>query len=69
MSNSFDFKSILFYNIYKRSGLSPEGYITMFPIMLKSLAQAYYYNCSLFTKQFDIVYIYIRNFFEGLEYY
>jgi hypothetical protein len=50
MSNSFEFKLIIFYNIYKRSGLFPEGYIIMFFIILKGLAQAYYYNYSFSTK-------------------
>jgi hypothetical protein len=69
MSNSFDFKLTIFYNIYRRSGLPPEGYITVFPIMLKGLTQVYYYNYSLSTKQFDTICTYMRNFFEGLEYY
>ena len=50
MSNNFDFKLIIFYDIYRRSSLPPEGYITMFPIMLKGLAQVYYYNYNLSTK-------------------
>jgi hypothetical protein len=37
-SDSFDFKLTIFYNIYKRSGLLPNGYIIAFPIMLKGLA-------------------------------
>jgi hypothetical protein len=69
MSNSFDFKLIIFYDIYRRSSLPPKSYITTFPIILKGLAQVYYYNYNLFTKQFDIIYIYIQNFFERLEYY
>jgi hypothetical protein len=69
ISNSFDFKLTIFYNIHRRSGLPPESYMTTFLIILKGLAQVYYYNCSLSTKQFDAAYTYIRNFFEGLEYY
>jgi hypothetical protein len=69
MSNSFDFKLIMFYNICRRSSLFPEGYIITFLIILKGLAQVYYYNCNLSTKQFDVVYIYMQNFFERLKYY
>jgi hypothetical protein len=68
MSDSFDFKLIIFY-ICRKSNLSTENYITMFLIILKGLAQVYYYNYSLSTKQFNTVRIYIRNFFEKLEYY
>ena len=35
ISNSFNFKLIIFYNIYRRSNLPPKGYITAFPIILK----------------------------------
>ena len=38
VSNSFDFKLTIFYNICKRSSLPPEGYIVAFPSILKGLA-------------------------------
>jgi len=38
VSDSFDFKLTIFYNICKRAGLPPKGYITAFPTMLKGLA-------------------------------
>ena len=38
VSDSFNFKLTIFYNIYKRSSLPPEGYIVAFPSMLKGLA-------------------------------
>jgi len=38
VSNSFNFKLTIFYNIYKRAGLPPKGYITAFPTILKGLA-------------------------------
>jgi hypothetical protein len=38
VSNSFDFKLTIFYNIYKRSSLPLEGYAVAFPSMLKGLA-------------------------------
>ena len=41
-SDSFDFKLTIFYDICKRSGLPPNGYMIAFPIMLKGLAQEYY---------------------------
>ena len=37
ISNSFNFKLIIFYNIYKRSSLPSKGYITAFPTILKGL--------------------------------
>ena len=69
VDNSFDFKLIIFYNIYNRASLLPKGYMTVFPTMLKGLTQAYYYNCSLSSKLFDAACTYIQNFFKGLEYY
>jgi len=38
VSNSFNFKLTIFYNICKRAGLPSKGYITAFPTMLKGLA-------------------------------
>ena len=38
VSNSFNFKLTIFYNICKRSGLPLKGYIVAFPSMLKGLA-------------------------------
>ena len=69
ISNSFNFKLTIFYNICRRSSLPPKGYITAFPTILKGLAQAHYYNYSLSTKQFNAAYTYIQNFFEGPKYY
>jgi hypothetical protein len=43
--------------------------MTAFPTMLKGLAQAHYYNCSLSTKPFNAACTHMRNFFEGPEYY
>jgi len=38
VSNSFNFKLTIFYNICKRAGLPPKGYITALLTMLKGLA-------------------------------
>jgi len=38
VSNSFNFKLTIFYDIYKRAGLPPKGYITALLTMLKGLA-------------------------------
>jgi len=38
VSDSFNFKLTIFYNICKRAGLPPEGYITALLTMLKGLA-------------------------------
>src|SRR6266568_2388725 len=66
---SFDYKLTIFYNIYKRSSLPREGYVTAFPTILKGLAEDYYYSSNLADKPFEDTYIYIWNFFKGLEYY
>jgi hypothetical protein len=69
VDDSFDFKLAIFYDIYNRSSLPPKGYIATFPIMLKGLTQAHYYNYSLSTKPFDPACTYMQNFFKGPEYY
>ena len=38
VSNSFNFKLTIFYDICKRASLPPKGYITAFLTMLKGLA-------------------------------
>ena len=38
ISNSFNFKLTIFYNIYKRSSLPFKSYIIAFPIILKGFA-------------------------------
>jgi hypothetical protein len=68
-STSFDYKLTIFYNICKRSGLPCEGYATAFPTMLKGLAEDHYYSSNLADKSFEDTCIYMRNFFEGPEYY
>ena len=37
VSDSFNFKLTIFYNICKRAGLPPKGYITIFLTILKGL--------------------------------
>ena len=37
VSNSFNFKLTIFYNICRRSSLPPKGYMTAFPTILKGL--------------------------------
>jgi len=69
VSNSFNFKLTIFYNICKRASLPPKGYITIFLIILKGLTQNHYYNGSLLTKSFTKAYNYICYFFKGPEYY
>ena len=40
-----------------------------FPIMLKGLAQNYYYNCILSARIYLKACTYMQNFFKGLEFY
>ncbi len=56
---SFNYKLTIFYNIYKRSNLPYKGYATIFLIMLKGLAEDYYYSSNLADKPFKDTYIYI----------
>jgi len=69
VSDSFNFKLTIFYNICKRSGLPLEGYTIAFPSMLKGLAQDHYYNSNLKLRPFMEAYNHIQQFFKGLEYY
>ena len=69
VSNSFNFKLTIFYNIYKRASLPPKGSITAFLTILKGFTQDYYYNSSLLTRLFTKAYNYMRYFFKGPEYY
>ena len=59
ISDSFNFKLTIFYNICRRSSLPLKGYMIAFPTILKGLVQAHYYNCSLSIKQFNAACIYI----------
>jgi hypothetical protein len=43
-SNHFDYKLIIFYNVYERVKLLREAYIRAFLIILKGLIKAYYFN-------------------------
>ena len=59
ISESFNFKLIIFEDTYRRAGLQPDGYIIAFPTTLKGLAQDYYYNCTLSTRIYLEAYTYI----------
>jgi hypothetical protein len=47
INNSFNYKLIIFLDIYKRIELLEEALISAFPIILKGLALDYYYNTLL----------------------
>jgi hypothetical protein len=49
--------------------MSCEEYATVFPTMLKRLAEDYYYNNNLADKSFKDICIYMQNFFKRPEYY
>ena len=66
---SFNYKLTIFYNICKRSSWPYKGYVTAFLMMLKGLAEDYYYSSNLADKPFEDTYIYMWNFFKRLEYY
>ena len=53
IDESFDYKLKIFYDIYKRARLLNIAYINAFPIMLKSLAQDYFYNHDLSRRPFN----------------
>ena len=69
VSESFDFKLTIFENICRKTSLQPDNYIIVFPIMLKGLAQNYYYNCTFLARIYLKTCTYMRNFFKGLEFY
>ena len=69
VSESFDFKLAIFEDTCRRAGLQLDGYIIAFPTMLKGLAQDHYYNRGLLAKTYTEACTYMRNFFEGPEFY
>jgi hypothetical protein len=69
VSESFDFKLAIFEDICRRASLQLDGYMIAFPTMLKGLAQDHYYSCTLLARTYSEACTYMRNFFEGPEFY
>jgi hypothetical protein len=68
-SSHFDYKLTIFHNVCKRVELLREAYIRAFPIMLKGLAEAHYFNGILSTLPYLDACNNMRAYFEGPEYY
>jgi hypothetical protein len=69
VSESFDFKLAIFKDICRRASLQPDGYIIVFPTMLKGLAQDHYYNRTLLARTYLEACTHMRNFFKGPKFY
>jgi len=68
-NSSFDYKLTIFRDICDRVKLLKEGYMRVFPTMLKGLALNHFYNAFLLQRTFQEAYNNIRGFFEGPSYY
>jgi hypothetical protein len=68
-SSHFDYKLTIFYNVYEQVELLREAYIRVFPIILKDLAKAHYFNGMLSILLYLDACNNMRAYFEGLEYY
>jgi hypothetical protein len=68
-SSHFDYKLTIFYNVYERVKLLREAYIKAFPIILKGLIKAYYFNGILSILPYLNTCNNIRAYFKGPKYY
>ena len=71
--NNFDFKLIIFYDLYNRASISVLTKVSTYPMILKGLALDYYYtNLKNITQDqallFDQICNTIYNYFERPEY-
>jgi hypothetical protein len=65
ISGNFNFKLIIFYNIYKRADVSEKAYPKALPLILQGLALNYYYNAKLATLTFKDACKSLYSFFRG----
>jgi hypothetical protein len=68
-SNHFDYKLMIFYNVYKRVKLLKETYMRAFSIILKGLMEIHYFNGMLSWLLYLNAYNNMWAYFKGLEYY
>jgi hypothetical protein len=68
-NGSFDHKLTIFRDICDRVELPEEGYMRVFPTMLKGLALDHFYNALLSQRTFQEACDNIRGFFEGPSYH
>jgi hypothetical protein len=68
-NSHFDYKLTIFHNVCERVDLPHEAYIRAFPIMLKGLALAHYYNAQLSQLPYFDACNKVRAYFEGPEYH
>jgi hypothetical protein len=53
--DNFEFKYIIFLNLYKQAEVPKDAYLKAFPMMLKGAALNYYYmNCKLESLLLDL---------------
>ena len=65
INSSFDYKLIIFYNIYNQSDIPQEAYNKALPIILIGLALNQYFNGRLGNFLFKDAYKYLYSFFKG----
>jgi hypothetical protein len=65
ISGNFNFKLIIFYNIYKRADILKTAYPKALPLILQGLALNYYYNAKLATFIFKNSCKLLYSFFRG----
>ena len=67
ISGNFNFKLIIFYNIYNRVDILLNAYLKALPFILIGLALNHYYNSRLAILIFDKAYRQFYGFFKGLK--
>ena len=67
INGSFDYKLIIFYNIYNWSDVLQEAYNKTLLIMLTGLALNQYFNSKLSNFSFKDTYKHLHSFFKGLN--
>src|SRR6266702_6376297 len=65
INSSFNYKLIIFYNIYNQSNIPQKAYNKALLIMLTGLALNQYFNSGLNNLSFKDTYKYLYNFFKG----
>jgi hypothetical protein len=71
-SDNFDFKLLIFNDIYSRADVLEEAKLKAYPIMLHGLALDYYYTSikgaiAIFNLSFKQACKATRNYFEGVK--